>query len=228
MLVVEDELRMQRLLHAMLSTTGLRTDVVTLGAEAIERAANGNQDLILLDLGLPDYDGIELIRRLRAHMTAPIIVVSGRGHEQDGVAVLDAGANDYLMKPFSHAELLARIRVWLRQTPRAVPGRDEWIIVGDLRLDLSQRLVDVGGREVHLTPTEYKLFETLMRNAGRVLTYRRLLEATWGPSHGLETQHLRVYIRFLRRKLEPDAARPRYLFTEHGVGYRLRAAELGA
>ena len=223
-LVVDDELPMQKLLSIVLGANGLRTEEATSGAEALVRAASYNPDLVLLDLGLPDSDGIDVTRRLRAWMTAPILVLSARGREQDKVAVLDAGANDYLTKPFSNAELLARIRVWLRQTARATPDRDESTIeVGDFRIDLAQR---VAGREVHLTPIEYKLLAALLRNAWRIMTHRQLLETTWGPGPrpGSGTQYLRVYMGRLRRKLEPDAAPPRYLLTEPGVGYRLRGA----
>jgi two-component system KDP operon response regulator KdpE len=226
-LVVDDEPPMRKLLRVVLGANGLRTEEATSGAEALVRAASYNPDLVLLDLGLPDSDGIDVTRRLRAWMAAPILVLSARGREQDKVAVLDAGANDYLTKPFSNAELLARIRVWLRQTARAAPDRDESTIeVGDFRIDLAQRLVCVAGREVHLTPIEYKLLTTLMRNAGRIMTHRQLLETTWGPGPrpGSGTQYLRVYMGRLRRKLEPDAAPPRYLLTEPGVGYRLRGA----
>jgi two-component system KDP operon response regulator KdpE len=224
-LVVDDELPMQGLLRIVLRSGGLRTLEATCAAEAIERAAACNPDLVLLDLGLPDSDGIDVTRRLREWMAAPIIVISARGREQDKVAVLDAGANDYLIKPFANAELLARIRVWLRQTARvAAGGRESIIEVGDLRLDLARRLVCVAEREVHLTPIEYTLFTTLMRNAGCVMTHRQLLETTWGRPYTNKTQYLRVYMAQLRRKLEPDTALPRYLLTEPGVGYRIRAA----
>jgi two-component system KDP operon response regulator KdpE len=223
-LVVDDELPMQKLLRIVLSSSGLRIQEATSGAAALEHAAACSPDLVLLDLGLPDADGLEVTRRLREWMVAPILVISARGREQDKVAVLDAGANDYLTKPFVTGELLARVRVWLRQSARTAPGRDESVIeVGELRLDLARRVVRVAAREVHLTPIEYKLFVAVMRNAGRVMTHGQLLENVWGPRYVNQTQYLRVYMGHLRRKLEPDAALPRYLLTEPGVGYRLRA-----
>jgi len=223
-LVVDDESPMQRLLQIVLSADGMRTVEATSGAEAIERAATHKPDLVLLDLGLPDSDGIEVTRRLREWMAAPILVISARGQEQDKVAVLDAGANDYLTKPFSHGELLARVHVWLRHTARVAPGPEESILeVGDIRIDLGRRLVWAADREVHLTPTEYKLLATLMRHRGCVLTHRQLLESTWGPRYASATQYVRVYMAQLRQKLEQNAAHPRYLLTEPGVGYRLCA-----
>lgn len=221
-LVVEDEPPMQDLLRVLLRASGLCTLEATSGAEALARAAAHNPNLVLLDLGLPDSDGIEVTRRLREWMAAPILVISARWQEQDKVAALDAGADDYLTKPFANSELLARIRVWLRQTARATPD-EQSITVGDLRIDLDRRLVWAAAREVHLTPIEYSLFAMLMRNAGRIVTYRQLLETTWGPRYVNKTHYLRVYIAQLRRKLEPDGAPGRYLLTEPSVGYRLRA-----
>jgi two-component system KDP operon response regulator KdpE len=222
-LVVEDELPMQKMLGVLLETNGLRTVQATSGAEAVGRAAEYNPDLVLLDLGLPDSDGTEIARQLREWMVAPIVVISARGREQDKVAVLDAGANDYLTKPFANGELLARIRVWLRDVARAAGvGAESVVEVGELRIDLGRRVVSVAGREVHLTPTEYKLFAALMRNAGRIMTHQQLLEAAWGPRYARETQYLRVYMGQLRRKLEPEAIPPRYLLTVSGVGYQLR------
>jgi two-component system KDP operon response regulator KdpE len=221
-LVVEDERPMRKLLTAVLSANGLRTQEAATGSEALSSAAVHNPDLVLLDLGLPDADGVDVIRRLREWMASPILVVSARGREEDKISVLDAGANDFVPKPFANGELLARIRVWLRHSARAAPDRGETTIeVGDLRIHLARRLVWAAGREVHLTPIEYKLFEALMRNAGRVMTHRQLLEKAWGPRYGNETQYLRVYMVQLRRKLERDAAHPRHLLSEPGVGYRL-------
>lgn len=223
-LVVDDESSMQKMLRIVLNANGLRTEEAISGAEALGRAADYNPDLVLLDLGLPDCNGIDVIRQLRAWMTAPILVISARGEEQHKVDVLEAGANDYLTKPFAHGELLARIHVWLRQGARAGPARAESIVeVGELRIDFARRIVCAAGREVYLTPIEYKLFATLMRNPGRVMTHPQLLETTWGPRHGDDTQYLRVYMGRLRRKLEPGATTPRYIVTEPGVGYRLRA-----
>jgi two-component system, OmpR family, KDP operon response regulator KdpE len=221
-LVVDDEAASRKLLRIVLGASGIRTIEARSGADALEHAAAYNPDLVLLDLGLPDSDGVVVLRRLREWMAAPILVISARGQEQDKVAVLDAGANDYLTKPFLSGELLARIRVWVRQTNSA-DGSESVIEVGGLKVDLGRRLVSADGREVRVTPTEYKLFVTLMRNRGCVMTHRQLLAATWGPRYANQTPYLRVYMGHLRRKLEQDAARPRYLLTEPGVGYRIRA-----
>jgi two-component system KDP operon response regulator KdpE len=223
-LVVDDEPPMQKLLRIILGTNGLRTVEAKSGAEALKHAATYNPDIVLLDLGLPDMDGIEVTRRLREWMVAPILVVSARGREQDKVAVLDAGANDFLTKPFANGELLARLHVWLQQTARLAPGSDESVIeVGELRIDLARHLVHLAGHEIHLSPIEFKLLATLMRNRGCVMTHAQLLRATWGPRCENRTQYLGMYVGHLRQKLEQDVARPRYLLTEPGVGYRLRA-----
>jgi len=224
LLLVEDEPPMRKLLQAVFGDQGYRIVLATSGAEALAQASAHNPDFVLLDLGLPDVDGVEIARRLREWMVAPILVVSARQQENDKVTALDAGANDYITKPFATGELLARVRVWLRQSARVGPGHDESTIeVGELRIDLARRLVMVAGAEVHLTPIEYKLFAALMRNAGRVMTHRQLLELTWGPAYANETQYIRVYVGQLRQKLEKSPARSRYLVTEPGVGYRLRA-----
>jgi len=223
-LVVDDEASVQKLLGILLRAQGMRTVQATSAAEALARAADTNPDLVLLDLGLPDADGIDVTRQLREWTAVPVVVISARGKELDKVATLDAGANDYLTKPFTNGELLARIRVWLRATAHH-PAKDSASIIeiGHLRIDFAKHLVQVAGREVHLTPTEYKLFATLMRNPGRLMTHRQLLDAAGGPRSADWRQYLRVYMGQLRRKLEPDMARPRYLLTEPGVGYRLRA-----
>jgi len=186
------------------------------------RATDHNPDIIvLLDLGLPDMDGLEVTRRLREWSAVPIIVLSARGQEKDKIAALDAGADDYLTKPFSTGELLARIRVALRHTARAAENSPQPVfIVGDLRVDLAARHVFVGDNEVHLTPIEYKLLTVLIRHAGRVLTHQYLLKEVWGPHHTEDAHYLRVHLAQLRRKIEHDPARPRYLLTETGVGYR--------
>jgi two-component system KDP operon response regulator KdpE len=225
-LVVEDEAPMRRLLRAALSSKGYRFAEASTGGEGLSMAAAQKPDLCLLDLGLPDLDGIEVTRRLREWTQTPIIVLSARGQEQDKIDALDAGADDYLTKPFGTGELFARMRVALR---RAARGGQEVtgpvLAVGEIRVDLDKRSVFVGEREVHLTPIEYNLLAVLMKNAGKVLTHRQLLKEVWGAAHVNNTQYLRVYMVQLRHKLEQDAARPRYLMTESGVGYRMRADE---
>lgn len=223
-LVVDDECSVQKVLGILLNAHGMRTCQATSAAEALARVADCSPDLVLLDLGLPDGDGIEVTRELRKWTAVPVLVISARGKEPDKVATLDAGANDYLTKPFNNGELLARIRVWLRATAtHAVQEKASVIESGDLRIDLARHLVQVAGREVHLTPTEYNLFATLMRNPDRLMTHRQLLAAVGSPVSGDGKQYLRVYMGQLRRKLEPDTVRPRYLLTEPGVGYRLRS-----
>jgi two-component system KDP operon response regulator KdpE len=222
-LVVEDDRRMRKYLRAMLADKRFRVVEAKTGGEALVWAQGHNPDLVLLDFVLPDMDGIHVTTKLREWTAAPILMISVRDEESDKVAVLDAGANDYLTKPFGTHELLARIRVWLRQTQRATSDSlDSNLEVGHLRIDFSRRLAFVSEREVHLTKTQYKLFGTLMRNAGKVLTHEQILLTVWGPAHRTETQYLRVYMSQLRQKLEEDPARPRYLITEPGVGYRLR------
>lgn len=222
--LIEDEPQIRRFLRVTLSGQEYRLFEAVTGADGLVEAATRQPDVIIVDLGLPDMDGIEVIRRLREWTAVPIIVLSARGQEGDKVAALDAGADDYVSKPFGVGELLARIRVALRHAAGASRGGDDAAFaVGDLRVDLARRHVFVGGKEVHLTPIEYKLVTTLTRHAGRVLTHRQLLTEVWGPSHGEEAHYLRVYMAQLRRKLEADPTRPRYLLTEPGVGYRLAA-----
>jgi len=224
LLVVEDDTQMRKFLRASLASNGYRLVEAVNGAEGLTQAASYNPDLILLDLGLPDMDGLVVTQRLREWNSAPIIVISARGQEDDKIHALDAGADDYLTKPFGTGELLARIRVALRHSGRSRQERSEPILtVGELSVDLDKRSVHVAGKEVHLTPTEYKLLATLLKNAGKVLTHRQLLKEVWGPGYANNTQYLRVYMVQLRHKLEQDAARPRYLVTEPGVGYRLKS-----
>ncbi len=223
LLVVEDEAQMRRFLRTSLASHGYRVVEATTGHEALTLAQGHNPELVLLDLGLPDMDGLEVVKKLREWMTAPIIVVSARGQEADKVRALDEGASDYLTKPFGTGELMARIRVALRHAARAGLAQVEpVVVVGDIRLDLDKRAVSVGDAEVHLTPIEYKLLGFLMKHAGKVLTHRQLLKEVWGPSYATQTQYLRVYMTQLRHKLEHDAARPKYLVTEPGVGYRMK------
>jgi two-component system KDP operon response regulator KdpE len=222
-LVVEDEPQMQKFLRMSLVSEGYRVVAASKGREGIDLARTHNPELVLLDLGLPDMDGTEVTRVLREWSAKPIIVISARGQEQDKIRALDAGADDYLTKPFATGELMARIRVALRRTAHAGQARPEAVIAaGDLKIDLGKRQVSVAGAEVHLTPNEYKLLTVLMKNAGRVLTHRQLLKEVWGPAYATQTQYLRVYMVQLRQKLERDSARPEYLLTEPGVGYRLK------
>jgi len=222
-LVVEDEPQMLRFLRTSLGTHGYRLVETTTAAEALAQAAARSPDVILLDLGLPDLDGLEVTRRLREWTTTPIIVLSARGQDEDKINALDAGADDYLTKPFSVGELLARIRVALRHAAGVAAGAQESVfVVGDLRVDLAKREVFVGAEEVHLTPTEYRLLGVLVKYAGKVVTHRQLLKEVWGPHYVEHTQYLRVFMGQLRQKLEPEPAKPRYLINEPGVGYRLK------
>jgi two-component system KDP operon response regulator KdpE len=222
-LVVEDDRRMRKYLCSTLSDQRLRVVDAQTGSEALVQASGHNPDLVVLDFVLPDMDGLQVTTKLREWTAAPILILSARDEEAEKVSVLDAGANDYLTKPFRTAELLARIRVWLRHTQRASTDTLESALeVGDLRIDFARRLAFAAGREVRLTPTQYKLFAMMMRNAGKVLTHEQILFAVWGPAYTKETQYLRVYMGKLRQKFEADPARPRYFLTEPGVGYRLR------
>ncbi len=214
---------MRRFLRAALENEAYRLVEATTAREGLAQAAGQNPDIILLDLGLPDGDGIDLTRRLREWARTPIVVISARGQERDKVAALDAGADDYLTKPFGVGELLARMRVALRHAARAAGEPDEPVFTtGDLRVDLEHRQVFSAEREVHLTPTEYRLLRALVRQAGKVLTHRYLLKEVWGASTVTQTPALRVHMAQLRHKLEKDPAQPRHLLTEPGVGYRLR------
>ncbi|HEY6099013.1 MAG TPA: response regulator [Anaeromyxobacter sp.] len=219
-LVVEDEMQVRRFLRAALTSHGYRLVEAGSMREGEQLATSHNPDVFLLDLGLPDGDGVDLARRLREWSRAPIIVLSARGREEDKVNALDAGADDYLTKPFGVNELLARLRVALRHA-RAGPEQTPVIDAGPLRIDLARREVAVGGREVRLTPTEYRLLALLGRHVGKVLTHRQILREVWGPNAS-EAHYVRVHMAELRKKIEADPARPRLLVTEPGVGYRLR------
>jgi two-component system KDP operon response regulator KdpE len=221
-LVVEDEPQVMRFLRATLPAHGYRVIEATNGAQAIVEAETRQPDLVLLDLGLPDLDGLEVTRRTRGASAVPIVVVSARGQERDKVQALDAGADDYLTKPFGIGELLARIRVALRHAERVGGTEASEFSVGDLRVDLGARRVEARGQEVHLTPNEYGLLAVLVKNAGKVVTQRQLLKEVWGPSAIDQSHYLRVYMAQLRHKLEAEPARPRWLITEPGVGYRLK------
>jgi two-component system KDP operon response regulator KdpE len=223
-LLVEDEAQMRRLLRSSLPAHGYVIVEATTGREAIAQAGTRNPDIILLDLGLPDMDGVEVARCLREFSKAPIIVLSARGQERDKVDALDAGADDYVTKPFGLSELLARMRVARRHLEGRTDGKALPVFTaGNLRVDLGNRQVLVADRDVHLTPIEYKLLTALVRNAGRVVTHQQLLKEAWGPKYATQTQYLHVYMGHLRAKLETEAARPKLLFTEPGVGYRLAA-----
>ncbi len=222
-LVVEDEPQMRRFIRASLGAHGYEVEEATTAAETTALVASRNPAAILLDLGLPDGDGIDLTRRLREWCHAPIVVVSARGREEDKVAALDAGADDYLTKPFGLEELLARLRVALRHVDRASGAQESPVFTtGELEVDLAARQVRVRGREVHLTPTEFRLLAILTRHAGKVVTQRQLLIEVWGRGAAGNAHYLRVQMHGLRHKLEENPALPRYLVTEPGVGYRLR------
>jgi two-component system KDP operon response regulator KdpE len=221
-LIIDDERQMRRFLSVSLSANGYELTEAETGREGLAQAAAQNPDLVLLDLGLPDLDGLSVTARLREWSRVPIIVISARGQEEDKINALDAGADDYLTKPFGVGELLARMRVALRHAALTDQGAAE-LSIGDLKVDLARRQVLFAGVEVHLTPIEYKLLTTLVKHAGKVLTHRLLLKEVWGPNHAERTHYLRVYMAQLRHKLELDPSRPRYLVTEPGVGYRLKA-----
>jgi two-component system KDP operon response regulator KdpE len=223
-LVVEDEAQMRRFIRVSLANHEYRVIEADRGRLALDLATSHNPDMVLLDLGLPDMDGLAVTETLRTWTQAPILVISARGQEGDKIKALDAGADDYVTKPFSMGELLARMRVALRHAAqRGQETKRTVIAIGELRVDLVARLVHVGDKEIHLTPHEYKLLVVLAKNAGKVLTHHQLLREVWGPNHASDTQYLRVYMGQLRHKLEATPARPRYLVTEPGVGYRLRS-----
>jgi two-component system KDP operon response regulator KdpE len=219
-LVVDDENAIRRYLRAALSAQGFAIVEAANGQEAINAVVSNHPDLIILDLGLPDFDGIEVTRRLREWSQTPIIILSVREAENDKIAALDAGADDYLTKPFSTGELMARMRVALR---RVASTPDEPVLeVDNLKMDISRRIVTVEDEQISLTPTEYEILRLLLQNAGKVLTHRQLLRQVWGTAYESEMHILRVNISNLRRKIEPDPSRPHYLLTEPGVGYRIR------
>jgi two-component system KDP operon response regulator KdpE len=223
LLLVEDDAHIRRFLRATLVTQGYALLEVETGEEGLALAAAQVPDLVLLDLGLPDMDGKEVIRRLREWSEVPIIVLTARGQEREKVASLDAGADDYLTKPFGVGELLARIRAAMRRVRMPEQGRVEQVLsLGDVTVDLERRRVTRGAEEVNLTPIEFKLLSVLIRQRGKVVTHRQLLKEVWGPSYLEQNPYLRIVILNLRRKLEENPTRPHYLITEPGVGYRLR------
>ncbi|MCX6027790.1 MAG: response regulator [Chloroflexi bacterium] len=219
-LVVDDELAIRRFLHTSLTAHDYTVFEAINGKEALSAVVAHRPDLVVLDLGLPDLDGIEVTRRLREWTPIPIIILTVQEQEAAKIAALDAGADDYVTKPFGMGELLARMRVALRRA--ASPTVEPIFTSGELTVDLARRLVTVGGSEVQLTPTEYDLLRTLVVNAGKVLTHHQLLRQVWGMGYDGETHLLRVNMSNLRHKLEPDATHPQHILTEPGVGYRLR------
>ncbi len=221
-LIIEDERQIRRFVHAALETAGYRVLEADTGKQGLSEIAAHKPDMVILDLGLPDMDGIEVVRQLREWASVPIVVLSARLDEHNKVTALDLGADDYLTKPFSTGELLARLRVALRHKT-AVGDEDSVGIfrVGELSVDRVHRRVTMDNKEIHLTPIEYRLLAVLVKNAGKVLTHQVLLKEVWGPGHQERAHYLHIYMGHLRHKLEREPARPRYLLTEIGVGYRL-------
>jgi len=224
-LVIEDEVAVRRFLRASLTAHGFRVLEAESGAEGLALATSHNPDVILLDLGLPDGDGVDWLARLREWSRVPVIVISARGREDDKVLALDAGADDYLTKPFGVSELLARIRVALRHAHGVAIPSDAALELPGLQIDLGRHELRIDGREVRLTRLEFKILALLARNAGKVLTHRQILNEVWGPGHAGENHNVRVHVALLRKKIEADPTRPRRLMTESGIGYRLRDRE---
>lgn len=225
-LIIEDEPPLRKFLRVTLDAQGYRVVEAERGEEGLRHAAMSRPDLVVLDLGLPDIDGVEVIKRLREWSAIPIVVVTARGKEQDKVVALDAGADDYLTKPFGVGELLARVRVALRHASLAKQDTGEAVYACDgLRVDLAGREVSMNGAAIHLTPNEFRLLSILVKHSGKVLTHRQLLKEVWGPGSGEETHYLRVYMNQLRQKIEADPTRPKFLLTEMGVGYRMASPE---
>jgi two-component system KDP operon response regulator KdpE len=221
-LVVEDELPIRRFLRPAIEAAGWRLVEAASGQDGVLQASQCGPDVVVLDLGLPDIDGIEVVHRIREWSQLPIIILSARGQETDKIAALDAGADDYVQKPFNVGELVARIRVALRHAAsQRQPSGDSKIVAGDVTIDLHRRVVTKSGQDVHLTPLEYRLLTTLARHAGMVMTHRQLLREVWGPGHAEDATYLRMFVRQLRQKLEENPTQPKHLLTEVGVGYRL-------
>jgi two-component system KDP operon response regulator KdpE len=223
-LIVEDEPEIRLFLRTSLSAEGYRVVEAATGERGAIEAATHKPDLAIVDLGLPDIDGVEVIRRIREWSPMPIVVLSARAREQAKVGALDAGADDYVTKPFGVGELLARVRVALRHAVRAPSGK-ETLVLGNIAVDLQRRRTTRGGEEVHLTPIEFRLLACLAQHLDMVVTHRQLLREVWGPSHIEHTHYLRIYMKQLRDKLEDDPIRPKHLLTETGVGYRLVGEE---
>jgi len=222
-LVVDDEIEIVRALERSLAAHGFEVFTAGSGEEALEAISLHRPDLILLDLGLPSMSGLEVIKRVRAQSNLPIIVLSVKDTEHDKVQALDLGADDYVSKPFGMNEVLARLRVALRHSAQVESGTEAIFTVGPLRVDFAQRLVQVDGHEVKLTPTEYDLLKALIKNSGKIMTRQMLLSQVWGTGYGAESHYLHVYVGQLRRKIEPDPAHPRFILTISGVGYRFNA-----
>jgi two-component system, OmpR family, KDP operon response regulator KdpE len=226
LLLVEDDPQFRLLLSTTLQSADYQVMAFATGQDGLNAARSQKPDLLILDLGLPDMDGQEVIRRLRKGTELPVIVLSARNRESDVTQALDNGADDYLTKPFSTAELLSRIKALLRRIARLPGGAQEVYQIGELRIELTKRRVLVRDEEIHVTPIEFKLLEVLVRHAGFVVTHRQLLEKVWGPSYVEHSHYLRIYMGQLRHKLEADPARPCYLITEAGVGYRIADEEV--
>lgn len=220
---IEDDPQMRRFLRTGLGAQGFRIVEAETGRQGLIEAGTRKPDLAILDLGLPDMDGVEVVRQLREWTDLPVIILSARSMEADKIAALDMGADDYLTKPFGLGELLARIRVALRHRARTGSGstQEGAFSVANVRVDLAKRLVTLDDKPVHLTPIEYRLLAVLIRHAGKVLTHRQLLKEVWGPAYVEHSHYVRIYMAQLRHKLEADPAQPRFLLTEAGVGYRL-------
>ena len=224
-LVVDDEIEILRALQRSLAAHGFEVFTASSGEDALEAITLHRPDLMLLDLGLPAMSGLEVIKRVRAQSDLPIIVLSVKDAERDKVQALDLGADDYVPKPFGMDEVLARIRVALRHTAQVQTGTEPTFTAGPLKVDFAQRLVQVNGQEVKLTPTEYDLLKALIKNRGKIMTRQMLLSQVWGTGYGTESHYLHVYIGQLRRKIEPDPAHPRFILTISGVGYRFSSDE---
>ncbi|MES2553378.1 MAG: two-component system response regulator KdpE [Pseudomonadota bacterium] len=218
-IVIEDEIEISRFVRVALEDEGCQVSEAATSAQGLVAAGNRKPDLVLLDLGLPDGDGIDVVKSLRTWSTVPILILSARSDEQDKIAALDAGADDYLTKPFGVGELLARVRALLRRRMQAAE-QASLATVGDLELDFSRRTVSRASEPIHLTPIEYRLLCALYASAGRVLTHRQLLREVWGPGHAESNHYLRIFVGHLRQKIEADPAQPKHILTETGVGYR--------